>query len=156
MKIHAIIFLLVLLGCGAVYGQITGKVVGVHDGDSITLLTGDNKQIKVRLRSIDCPELGQPFGRNAKQYTSAQAFGKTVQLADTGLDRYGRTLATVLLPNGDTLNNLLVAGGYAWQYTQYDSSKRLQDLQYLATTQKLGLWQSEAVAPWLWRKTKHR
>ena len=48
--------------------QIEGRIVGVHDGDSITLLDADNRQHKIRLDGIDAPELGQPFGRASKQH----------------------------------------------------------------------------------------
>ncbi len=38
------------------------KVVGVHDGDTITGLDDSRTQYKIRLDAIDAPELGQPFG----------------------------------------------------------------------------------------------
>lgn len=53
------------------------KVVGVSDGDTITVLAG-TEQVKVRLYGIDCPERGQPFGGKARQLTSELAFGKVV------------------------------------------------------------------------------
>ena len=66
---------------------ITARVVGVADGDSITVLTPGNKQVKIRLHGIDCPESGQAFGKKAKEFTSGQCFGMTIQyrrLASTG------------------------------------------------------------------------
>ena len=62
---------------------IVGKVVGVHDGDTLTLRTED-ETLKVRLSGIDTPELGQPFGNNAKQALSAVAFGKTATIKSSG------------------------------------------------------------------------
>ena len=38
---------------------LTGKVVRVHDGDTVHCLRGDNVTLKVRLQAIDAPELGQ-------------------------------------------------------------------------------------------------
>jgi len=54
-----------------------GKVIAVKDGDSIVVLR-DKDQIEIRLLDIDCPELAQAFGRQAKKQTSDLCFGKTV------------------------------------------------------------------------------
>ena len=70
------LFLALALPTLAADTTIVGKVVGVHDGDTLTLRTED-ETLKVRLSGIDTPELGQPFGNNAKQALSAVAFGKT-------------------------------------------------------------------------------
>jgi endonuclease YncB( thermonuclease family) len=70
---------------------LTGKVVGIADGDTLTLLL-DKTQIKVRLEGIDTPERAQPFGRKAGQALAKKVFGKVVQVDDLGKDRYGRTL----------------------------------------------------------------
>lgn len=145
------LLLLLLLLAQTSFGQITGRVVGVHDGDTFTLLDSNNNQIKVRLRSIDCPEMDQPFGKHAKKYTSDKAFNKTVTLIDIGHDRYKRTLATVILPSGDTLNHIIIRDGYAWHYLKYDKSSKLQELEQQARKDKLGLWREDAIAPWDWR-----
>jgi endonuclease YncB( thermonuclease family) len=55
----------------------SGKVVGVSDGDTITVLR-DRTPVKIRLRGIDCPETGQDFGSRAKSVASELAFGKVV------------------------------------------------------------------------------
>ena len=72
----------------------TGKVVGVSDGDTITVLR-DRTQVKVRLLEIDAPEKAQAFGAKSKESLSEMCFGKTAELADKGRDRYGRTLARI-------------------------------------------------------------
>ena len=91
----------------------TARVVGVSDGDTITVLDGTT-QVKVRLNGIDCPEKGQPFGARAKQLTSELGFGKSVTVCPSGADRYGRTLGEVVLPDGRVLNRELVEAGMAW------------------------------------------
>jgi endonuclease YncB( thermonuclease family) len=64
-----VVVLLCLAGSTAACGgTIEGRIVGVHDGDSITLLDAENRQHKIRLDGIDAPELGQPFGRAAKRH----------------------------------------------------------------------------------------
>ena len=98
----------------------TAKVVGVKDGDSIVVLR-DKEEVVIRLLDIDCPELSQAFGRQAKKRASDLCFGKTVTLKATGKDRYDRTLAHVILPGGKELNRELVASGLAWWYREESS-----------------------------------
>src|SRR3954454_435702 len=70
----------------------SARVVGISDGDTITVLTADKTQVKIRLRGIDAPETGQDFGSRAKQAASALAFGKTVKiLTGTRIDTAGRS-----------------------------------------------------------------
>ena len=90
------LFLALALPALAADTTIVGKVVGVHDGDTLTLRTED-ETLKVRLSGIDTPELGQPFGNNAKQALSALAFGKTATIKSSGKDRYGRTLGYIFI-----------------------------------------------------------
>ena len=87
--------LLVCFSSTPLHGEILGKVVGVHDGDSITVLTRDKTELKVRLEGIDAPEARQDFGSASKQELSRLVFGKEVRLEDKGKDRYKRTLADV-------------------------------------------------------------
>jgi endonuclease YncB( thermonuclease family) len=92
--------------------QFSGKVVSVLDGDTIDVL--HNKRAKrIRLNGIDAPEKGQAFGQKAKQFVSEQAFGKEVTVKTFGLDKYGRTIGDVFLPDGRMLNEELVREGLA-------------------------------------------
>ena len=65
--------------CGADY---SARVVGIADGDTITVVTAAKKQVKIRLHGIDAPETGQDFGSRAKQAASSLAFGQTVTIRD--------------------------------------------------------------------------
>jgi micrococcal nuclease len=98
--------------------EITGTVVSVHDGDSITVLAAGNVQLKVRLDGIDAPELKQSFSQQSKQALSDLVFGKTVNLLVTGKDRYRRTLA-VVMARGLNVNREMVIQGLAWRYEKY-------------------------------------
>jgi endonuclease YncB( thermonuclease family) len=130
---------------------IVGQVVGVHDGDTLTLRT-EEETIKVRLAGIDTPELGQPFGSNAKQALSAVAFGKTATIKSSSKDRYGRTLGHVFVDD-QAINTMLVRTGMAWHYRQYDKTKELEDAERYAKENKIGLWAEKTpIAPWDWRK----
>jgi endonuclease YncB( thermonuclease family) len=75
---------------------ITGRVVGVSDGDSLTLLVSGNRQVKVRLEGIDAPENGQEFSRNAKEGLSRLVFGKEISLDVTGTDNARARLPALL------------------------------------------------------------
>ena len=127
------------------------RVVGVSDGDTITVLYGTT-EATVRLNGIDCPEKRQPFGARAKQLTSQLAFGKTVTVRPFGKDRYGRTLGEVVPPDGRALNQELVAAGMAWHYTQYSKDETLARLERQAREVRVGLWsEARPVAPWEFR-----
>ncbi len=129
-----------------------GKVVGVHDGDTFTILH-EGKAIKVRVNGIDCPEIGQPFGRNAKQYASGLIFGRVVTVAVFGRDRYGRTIGDAVLADGRSLSREMVRAGLAWEYRQNSKDKELAALERAARSSKRGLWaDARPVAPWDWRK----
>lgn len=134
--------------------EFTGKVVGVTDGDTIKVLRG-KEQVKIRLEGIDCPESHQAFGTKAKDATSELAFGKTVTVRDNGKDRYGRTLAEIILPDGKSLNRELVRSGFAWWYKRYSKDESLARLEAEARKAKLGLWAEETpTPPWEWRQTE--
>src|SRR5512137_2825926 len=74
---------------------IEGRVVGVHDGDTITLLMTDHQQVKVRLAQIDAPEIGQAFGQRSKQALSDLVFNKSIEVKKEAIDKYGRTVGTL-------------------------------------------------------------
>ena len=73
--------LLVLLGPLNAYGidPFTANCFGVTDGDTITVLTAEKQEIRIRIEGIDCPEGTQDFSRKAKDFTSALVFGKKRQ-----------------------------------------------------------------------------
>ena len=133
-------------------GLLTGKVVAIADGDTLTVLV-DQKEVKVRVHGIDCPERGQPFGTRAKQFTADQAFGKVVSVEVIDTDRYGRTVGRVTLSTGDDLSASLVEHGMAWHYVKYaPDDKELAALDVAARQGKVGLWlDSKPIPPWEWR-----
>lgn len=133
--------------------RFSGKVVGVHDGDTFTILHG-GKAEKVRVNGIDCPEIGQPFGKNAKQYASGLIFGRVVTVIVFGRDRYGRTIGDARLADGRMLSREMVGAGLAWQYRKHSKDRALAALESEARSSKRGLWaDARPVAPWDWRKT---
>ena len=131
--------------------QLYLKVVGVHDGDTITGLAEDQKQFKIRLDAIDAPELGMAFGQASRKALSHKVFGKQVEVIVKTKDRYGRTVGHVLLDKRD-MNLEMLEEGMAWHYAHYDHNKRLAEAEQEARGNRLGLWQDpNPVAPWDWR-----
>ena len=101
--VAVILMLFALPACGAEEG-FTARVVGVSDGDTITVLTADKTQRKIHLFGVDAPEMGQDFGSRAKQATSDLAFGKQVKVREMDRDPCGPTMAEMILPDGKSLN----------------------------------------------------
>jgi micrococcal nuclease len=144
-----------IIGCTQTEPDLL-KVVKIKDGDTIVVLTKDNQMVTVRLAEIDCPEKSQAYGQAAKQFTANLCFGKGVKLQGNEHDRYGRTIALVILGDGTNVNYELVKNGYAWQYSQYSKNNpELAGYQKQAQTQKLGLWQdANPTPPWEFRRDK--
>jgi micrococcal nuclease len=135
---------------------ISGKVIHVSDGDTLTILTEQNKQIKIRLDGIDAPEKAQPFGNKAKQALTELVFQKQVLVNISKEDRYGRSIGRVYVKELD-VSAELVKLGMAWVYRKYTKDENLYALENEAQQSNLGLWSgSEApIPPWDWRKGKH-
>lgn len=131
---------------------IVGKVVGVSDGDTLTVLDGSNRQYKIRLSAIDAPEKNQPFGMRSKQALSSLCFGKEARVMPLKEDRYGRTVADVDC-GGKNVNEEQIRSGMAWVYRKY--AKGYSDLYRLedeARSSRRGLWEApEPVPPWEFR-----
>jgi endonuclease YncB( thermonuclease family) len=134
----------------------TWRVVGVSDGDSLTCLTPEKKQVKVRLHGIDAPERGQPYGNRSRQALSDLVFGKDVEVEDRGTDRFKRTVGRVTVGTVN-VNREMVASGMAWHYTRYDQSRKLRDAEKAARDAKAGLWADpHACPPWEWRRLEEQ
>lgn len=136
----------------------SGLVVGVSDGDTITVMHGRHGE-RVRLYGVDCPEKGQPYSAVAKRATSALVFGKVAEVTPKDVDRYGRTVALVAVA-GVSVNEALVREGYAWVYTHYCREARCAEwlaIEREAREARRGLWAGKnPVPPWEWRKGRGR
>lgn len=156
-------FIFVSLLCLSLTAQadyLSGKVVRVADGDSITILDANSEQHRVRLSGIDAPERGQAFSRESKGTLSAAVSGKTVTVDWNKRDRYGRIIGKVIL-DGRDINLEQIKMGMAWHYKEYEREQDVEDrslyaqMEYLAKRDKVGLWaDNSSVAPWDFRKSK--
>ena len=80
--------------------DFTGRVVGVTDGDTITVLDAQNKPHKILLWGIDAPEHYQAFGTRAKDALAEKIFDQVVLVEVHDIDRYGQTVGVVALGKG--------------------------------------------------------
>ena len=136
------------------WADFVGDVIGVADGDTITVLDADKVQHKVRLAEIDAPEKAQAFGNKSKQALSALVHGKQVLVVEQGQDKYKRTIGRIYQSNVD-VNAEQVKQGMAWVYRKYSKDKNLLPLEDQAKSQRLGLWiDIDPTPPWEWRKLK--
>ena len=131
----------------------SGKVVGISDGDTITVLHGGRGEA-IRLDGIDAPERKQPFSAAAKKHLSDLVFQKTVRVEMKSKDRYQRSVGVIWLPDGRNVNQEMVRAGYAWWYRRYaPRDRKLDALEAEAREARRGLWEEEEpTAPWIFRR----
>jgi endonuclease YncB( thermonuclease family) len=137
----------------AAFGETySAQCVSVVDGDTINVMHNGAKQ-KVILYGVDCPEIGQAFGEQAKQYTDQACFRKTVTIEEHGQDKNGRSIAVVSLQDGSNLNQALVQQGLAWWSDKYaPNDATLKNLFETAKAAHTGLWaDAKPIPPWIFR-----
>lgn len=165
-----LLFLVIFLfPCSIFAADLTGRVVGVRDGDTLTVLV-EQVRHEIRLSGIDAPERGQPYGNVAKQHLTDLVLNKQVRVEGDKTDRYGRIVGKVWVQSPDCpacgknldVNLGLLTVGLAWWYRFYiaeqsdEDRARYEFAEYEAKSKKAGLWKDEdSVAPWDWRKA-HR
>jgi endonuclease YncB( thermonuclease family) len=161
-------FLLVLAAsaCSAAPKSFEARVIGIADGDTLTVLNSDQVPHKIRLAGIDAPEKGQAFGERSKQNLDRWVRDKTVRIEWTKIDKYGRLVSKVLVappgpcpstpcPTIFDVNLDQVSAGFAWHYKYYEDEQSEQDrrtyalAEQRARKQKLGLWRdANPLPPW--------
>ena len=139
---------------------ITGKVVGVADGDTLTL-DSEGRRVIIRLSGIDAPERGQPFGRKSGDELRVLALHQVATAETHKQDRYGREVGTVEV-GGKDLGLEQVRSGMAWVLQRYLKELPVErQAEYVAAeeaarTARRGLWSDgKPVPPWGWRKERH-
>jgi len=149
---------LLLASIQANAASINGLVVGVSDGDTITVLDENKVQHKIRLLGIDAPESAQAFGQKSKQSLADAVYKQQVQIIWSKQDQYKRTLGKVVL-NGSDINLKQVQDGMAWHYKHYQRDQDPADrnlysaAEESARTMKRGLWsENDQIAPWDFRR----
>ncbi len=166
MKRLVPVLLVAMLCASASAEEISGRVVKVSDGDTITVLDQDRRQLKVRLSGIDAPEKKQAFGERSKQNLSRLVFNKEVRVEWRKRDKYGRTIGKVWVAPASCsdcaktvdANLAQLNAGMAWWYRQYAKEQSVEDQQHYskaeaeAQNRRIGLWADPTpMPPWEWR-----
>jgi endonuclease YncB( thermonuclease family) len=154
--------LLLTLPLASTAKTATGLVVGIADGDTLTLLDADHVQHKIRLAGIDAPEKRQAFGNRSKQNLADLVFRKQVTVEWNKFDRYGRVIGKVLSGSEDVCL-AQVRAGLAWHYKAYEGEqsetdrKRYAQAELEARASKRGLWRdADPTPPWDFRHQRRR
>lgn len=137
---------------------IQGRVVSIADGDTLTLLTADKKQVKIRLAEIDTPERGQPYANKAQDELSSLVWQQEISVRTVTIDRYGRTVGRIYVGDLD-VSAEMVRRGAAWVYRKYATDNRLYALEDEAREAKRGIWrlpEAERMPPWEWRRNRRK
>lgn len=157
MKTWLVAFVLSGLTLWVQGAEIAGRVVGVSDGDTITVLDNQRVQHKVRLQGIDAPEKKQPFGQRSKEHLSNQVFNRFVTVQYEKRDRYQRLVGKVM-HDGVDVNLGMVSVGFAWHYKEYEKEQSFADRAAYAAAEddarraRRGLWADpRPVPPWEFR-----
>jgi len=152
--------LLVLAATFAAASEVRGVVVGVADGDTITVLDGDRKQHKVRLAGIDAPEKHQGFAERSKQHLASLAIKKQATLDCYKTDQYKRRVCRVWV-EGKDVALAQVQAGLAWHYKRFEKEQTPSERADYAKAEndarasRGGLWQSDhPVPPWEFRRQR--
>lgn len=134
------------------YADFIARVITVHEGDRLTI-RHDGQTETIYLKDIDCPELKQPYGKQAKRATAAYVGNREVVVRALKRDRHGRTIADILLPDGRNVGHELVEEGLAWSRPDTPEGRSLGDVEQLARAAAKGLWsEPNPVPPWKWKQ----
>jgi endonuclease YncB( thermonuclease family) len=136
---------------GRAAADLQGRVVGVPDGDTLTI-RADGKNLRVRLDGVDAPELGQAYGKSARRSLAQLCRGKEASVVERGKDEQGRILGSVRCGELDA-NAEQVRRGMAWVHLRYlPLGSPLYEFEANARLRRVGLWRGkEPLPPWEWR-----
>lgn len=144
-----------LLAPGVQAETLSGTVVGVVDGDTLTIVDAQKRRYRVRLGQVDAPESKQAFGIKSARSLHGLCFRKTAKVEWQDKDPHDRHVGQVTCDGVDA-NAEQVRRGMAWvspRSTQPGSL--LYELEAYARVRGLGLWSDpRPVPPWDWRHGK--
>ena len=145
---------LILFHSNGAFADFSAKVITVHEGDRLTIRHDGRSEI-IYLKDIDCPNLKQPYGKQARHATAAYVGNREVMINMLQRDRQGRNTANILLPDGRNIGRELVKEGLAWWQRTGSGDGHLGELEELARASGKGLWsEPHPIPPWKWKTAK--
>jgi len=144
----------IMAACPALsWADFLARVITVHEGDRLTI-HHDGRSETIYLKDIDCPELKQAYGKQAKQAITAYVGGRDVVVRALKRSRNGVGTAEILLQDGRNVGHELLKEGLAWARPDGGQNQSLEEMEQLAKAERKGLWSDpNPVAPWKWKPT---
>jgi len=140
--------------------ELTGMVIRVADGDTMTILDAAKAHHTIRLKGIDAPERGQPFGTRSRESLSSMVAGRYVTVDWHKRDRYSRLVGQVFADRHD-VGLVQIERGMAWHYKAYEREQTVEDARGYAEAEntaraaRRGLWADpKPVPPWYYRQAR--
>lgn len=157
------VFLALSISAGAAETFVNGTVTKVHDGDTATVVTKNNKTLQVRLYGVDAPELAtkhwpeQAYAQAAARFMRELLINSPVKVRLLGERTYHREVGEIFV-NGRSASRELVRRGFGWWNARYARDDiDLKRLETAARREKLGLWRAaRPVPPWTFRNQHRR
>ena len=133
---------------------LSGTVVSVIDGDTLTVVDDAKKRHRVRLAGIDAPEAKQAFGVQSARALAQLCHGKAAKVE--WQEKEGRIHLGKVTCDDKDAGVEQIRRGMAWvSPKQTTPGSALYELEAVGRLRKVGLWADEKpVAPWEWRAGK--
>ena len=154
---YTLITVLALLFCTIAYcfannQYYSGICVHVLDGDTVDIADESQNLHRIRITGLDAPELGQPYGNQAKTELKEIILGKEVTVIPMGIDKYKRELACLRIET--TIGQIDVAECMINKGAAFDWGGKYYKAQEYAKLNRLGLWQDVKFQerPWFYRR----
>jgi micrococcal nuclease len=147
------------------FADFNADIVRIIDGDTIDVVDGNNKKLRIRLLGIDAPESEQPFGHESSTHLKKILNGKSITIISKPdrnkpytLGHYKRVIGKIIL-NGRDINLEMIEKGMAWHFKKYKNNQPIKDRYSYNKSENearkinIGLWSSKnPLPPWQWRK----
>lgn len=150
---NLVVLLFMIVQGNSVFAEMQeGKVTTVLDGNTLEIIDQNKEIQRVQLTGIDCPELNQEYGDQAKLFLEKLVLNKKITFQITGKDRLGNRQGIVLINGSRDIRMELLKEGLAWT-AERNSDPELEPLRQTAADSRKGLWSQEnPIAPWIFRR----
>ncbi len=153
------LFIFLLLLAAAAHAEIiSGRVVSISDGDTLTIAEATKQSHTIRLLGIDAPEITQDFGQKARTTLSAFALNQHATAKCKQVER-SRGKQCVVVVGGSDVGLEQLRAGMAWWYRQHNAQQSAKErtdyeqAEFMAKIRRFGLWNSKnPMPPWDWRR----